>query len=121
LRITIVGDRYTIRRDSETVEEGTFRIDPTRRPRTLDAIPMKPAGKIQRGIYEWDGQETLRICFTHPGDEYDRPTQFSTTKGTGHTLMTARREQSKCSSSLKRGRRWSARRRRHATPRPPRR
>jgi uncharacterized protein (TIGR03067 family) len=87
---SVAGDKYTVRRQGEVVEEGTFRIDPTRKPRSIDVFPSKPEGKIQRGIYEWAEDGAIRICFTHPGRE-DRPARFSTTEGTGHTLTTARR------------------------------
>ena len=87
---SVAGDKYTVRRQGEVVEEGTFRIDPTRKPRSIDVFPSKPEGKIQRGIYEWGEDGTIRICFAHPGEE-DRPARFSTTEGTGHTLTTARR------------------------------
>jgi len=90
MTISVAGDSYTVRREGEVVEEGTLRIDPTRMPRSIDASPSKPEGKIQRGGYEWGEDGAIRICFAHPGEE-DRPARFSTTEGTGHTLTTARR------------------------------
>ena len=87
---SVAGDKYTVRRQGEVVEEGTFRIDRTRKPRSIDVFPSKPEGKIQRGIYEWGEDGAIRICFTHPGED-DRPARLSTTEGTGHTLTTARR------------------------------
>ena len=87
---SVAGDKYTVRRRGEVVEEGSFRIDPTRMPTSINVFPSKPEGKIQRGIYEWGEDGTLRICFAHPGQE-DRPARFSTTEGTGHTLTTAGR------------------------------
>jgi uncharacterized protein (TIGR03067 family) len=90
MTISVAGVTYTVRREGKVVEEGTLRIDPTRMPRSIDASPSKPEGKIQRGIYEWGEDGTIRTCFAHPGQE-DRPARFSTTEGTGHTLTTARR------------------------------
>jgi uncharacterized protein (TIGR03067 family) len=87
---SVAGDKYTVRRRGEVVEEGSFRIDPTRRPTSIDAFPTKPEGKIQRGIYRWAEDGAIRICFAHPGED-DRPARFSTTEGTGHTLTAARR------------------------------
>jgi hypothetical protein len=68
----VAGDKYPVRRQGEVVEEGTFRIDPTRKPRSIDVFPSKPEGKVQRGIYDWGEDGTIRICFAHPGEE-DRP------------------------------------------------
>jgi uncharacterized protein (TIGR03067 family) len=95
LRLVIAGDRYTLRRAGKTVEEGKVRIDPTRNPRTIDIYPTKPEGKVQLGIYEWDGDDRLRICFTHPGAAQTRPAEFSTTKGTGHVMEVGEREKAK--------------------------
>jgi uncharacterized protein (TIGR03067 family) len=91
LKFIIAGSKYTIQKDGKTTEEGTFQIDPSAKPRKLTVTPTKPAGKVQRGIYELKGDDTLRICFTHPGTAYKRPTRFSTTKGTGHVLTVVKR------------------------------
>jgi len=95
LKLVIAGAKYTLRRAGKTVEEGTVRIDPTRAPKTIDISPTKPEGKVQLGIYEWDGNDRLRICFTHPGSAQTRPTDFSTTKGTGHVMEVCKREKTK--------------------------
>jgi uncharacterized protein (TIGR03067 family) len=87
---SVARDKYIVRRRGEVVEEGRFRIDPTRRPRSIDAFPTKPEGKIQRGIYEW-GEDGTPSDLLHPSGQEDRPARFSTTEGTGHTLTTARR------------------------------
>jgi uncharacterized protein (TIGR03067 family) len=71
------------------------RIDPTRTPRAIDILPVKPEGKVQLGIYEWAGEGRIRICFTHPGSDQTRPSEFSTTKGTGHVLEECQREKDK--------------------------
>jgi hypothetical protein len=47
------------------------------------------------GIYEWNGDEKLKVCGTHPGTEQTRPTLFSTTKGTGHVLFVCKRAKAK--------------------------
>jgi uncharacterized protein (TIGR03067 family) len=87
----IAGDRYTVQRAGKTVEEGTLRIDPARAPKTIDVHPTKPEGKVQMGIYEWDRDGKLGVCFTHPGTAQTRPSLFSTTKGTGHVLSVGKR------------------------------
>jgi uncharacterized protein (TIGR03067 family) len=85
------GDRYTVRMNGTTIEEGTFRIDPLAKPKAIDLHPTKPEAKVQLGIYEIGEDDTIRVCFTHPGSAATRPTEFSTTKGTGHVLGVAKR------------------------------
>jgi uncharacterized protein (TIGR03067 family) len=93
--IVITGDKYTMERDGKTVEQGWVCIDPTRKPKLIDIYPTKPEGKVEMGIYELDGDDTLKVCITHPGTEHTRPRLFSTTKGTGHVLMVAKRAKAK--------------------------
>jgi uncharacterized protein (TIGR03067 family) len=89
--LVITGDRYSVRMDGKTVEEGTVYIDPSRKPKAIDAYPTKPEGKVLKGIYEIGEDDTIRACFTHPGSDGVRPTEFSTTKGTGHVLQVCKR------------------------------
>jgi uncharacterized protein (TIGR03067 family) len=95
LKLVIAGARYTLRRAGKTVEEGTVRIDPTRDPRTINIYPTRPRGKVQLGIYKWEGGDGIRICFTHPGSAQKRPAEFSTTRGTGHVMEVGKRIKSK--------------------------
>jgi uncharacterized protein (TIGR03067 family) len=89
------GDRYTVRMNGKTIEEGTFRIDPSAKPKTIDVRPTKPKSKVMLGIYEIGEGDTIRACFTHPGSAATRPAEFSTTKGTGHTLQVIKRVKAK--------------------------
>jgi uncharacterized protein (TIGR03067 family) len=91
-KLIIAGDRYKLQRAGKTVEEGIVRIDPTKKPKTIDIYPMKPEAKVQMGIYEWDGDDKLRVCCTHPGTAQTRPSKFSTTEGTGHVMSVCKRE-----------------------------
>jgi hypothetical protein len=52
----------------------------------------KPEGKVEMGIYEWDGDEKVRVCCTEPGAEQIWPRLFSTTKETSHVLSVVKRE-----------------------------
>ena len=91
----ITGDKYTLERAGKTAEGGWVCIDPARKPKVIDVYPTKPEGKVEMGIYELDGDDTLKVCITHPGTEHTRPRLFSTTKGTGHVLMVAKRAKAK--------------------------
>ena len=95
MKFIITGDKYTLERAGKTAEGGWVCIDPARKPKVIDVYPTKPEGKVEMGIYEWDGDDQLKVCFTDPGTEQTRPRLFSTTKGTGHVLSVAKREKAK--------------------------
>lgn len=67
-----------------------YRIDPTKKPKTIDYDmtegPTK--GKTHLGIYELDG-DTLKFCFAAPGK--DRPTEFTAKEGSKQTLSVWKR------------------------------
>jgi uncharacterized protein (TIGR03067 family) len=93
--LVLTGDHYSIQVDGKTVEEGTLRIDPSQKPKAVDFQPTKPEAKVQLGIYEMAEYDTIRVCFTHPGSAQTRPTEFSTTKGTGHVMGVGKRAKAK--------------------------
>jgi uncharacterized protein (TIGR03067 family) len=95
IRIIIAGSKYTIQQAGKTVGEGTLYIDPTKKPRMIDIYPRRPEGKVEMGIYKWDGDEKVKMCFTHPGTVIARPGLFSTTRGTGHVMAVCKREKAK--------------------------
>jgi uncharacterized protein (TIGR03067 family) len=80
---TVNGNAYTIFRFSKTISRGTFKIDATKTPKTIDSTPAAPskAGPVL-GIYEFDGK-TLKICNGRPG--MPRPTQFGPKEGSNQT------------------------------------
>jgi uncharacterized protein (TIGR03067 family) len=76
----------------KVIFEATFRIDPTKEPRTIDATQTSEGegkGKTNPGIYEIKG-DTLRTCISETGK--DRPTEFSAGPGSGRTLRVYERE-----------------------------
>ena len=93
MRFIFTGDHYAWERAGKTVEEGWICLDPARKPRVIDVYPTE--SKVVMGIYEWDGDDKLRVCSTHPGTEQARPTLFSTTKGSGHVLHVCQRVKTK--------------------------
>jgi uncharacterized protein (TIGR03067 family) len=71
--------------------EGTYQIDPTKKPQTIDFTPLKGGraeaqGKPQLGIYELDG-DTFRYCVAYSGNP--RPTEFTTNKPNGGQALQA--------------------------------
>lgn len=90
LSFTITGNTYTVKSDGQIVETGTFTLDPTRKPRSMDATLRggDEAGKIYPAIYELMG-DTLQICIAQPGKP--RPRSFSAPGGSGLRLFILRR------------------------------
>jgi uncharacterized protein (TIGR03067 family) len=87
----VKGDQYTVSRYRKIAGRGTIKLDATKKPRTIDARPAGSARDANPilGIYEFDGDK-LKLCFAPPGQ--DRPTEFRTTEGSGHTLTVWQRE-----------------------------
>jgi uncharacterized protein (TIGR03067 family) len=83
------GD-YTVLIGQEKTE-GTFRLDPSKNPKTIDIVPDNgpDRGRKQPGIYAFD-DDKIKICAAQPGKE--RPTNFETKDKIGYTVMTLRRE-----------------------------
>jgi uncharacterized protein (TIGR03067 family) len=88
---TVKGDEYTISRYRKMAGKGTIKLDATKTPRAIDAIPGGAAAKSKPilGIYEFDG-EKLKLCFARP--DMPRPTEFRSKEGSGHTLTVWQRE-----------------------------
>lgn len=66
--------------------KATRKLDPTKKPAQVDIVrSVGPgAGETIKGIYEFIDADTYRVCFAPPGK--DRPTEFKTKEGAGHTL-----------------------------------
>jgi uncharacterized protein (TIGR03067 family) len=76
--------------DGKENHEGTFKLDPTTKPKTIDVVPADGPGKgkTHPGIYTFEG-DTLKICGAEPGTE--RPKEFKTKQGAGQTLVVLKR------------------------------
>ena len=79
--LTIKGDRWTVT-NARTLSPGqTFKIDPSKDPKTLDlTIKLVNQERVSKGIYKLDG-DTLTICRTEENGE--RPKEFKTTAKSG--------------------------------------
>jgi len=88
---TVKGDKYTVSRYRKTAGKGTIKLDATKKPRAIDALPAGAKGdaKALLGIYEFEGDK-LKLCFARPG--VARPTEFSAKEDSGHTLTVWQRE-----------------------------
>ncbi len=90
--ITMKGDGYTVKMNGQEIEEGTFKLDHEKKPKTIDFKITKgnDKGKNQQGIYSLEG-DMLRICVTQP-EKDDRPKELSAKDGTEHILFVMKRD-----------------------------
>jgi uncharacterized protein (TIGR03067 family) len=81
----ITGDKYELTLRPGLSIEGTYKIDPTAKPKKMETTASTGPYKDQEllGIYELSG-DTLKICYAPPGKE--RPTEFKTKDGSGWIL-----------------------------------
>jgi uncharacterized protein (TIGR03067 family) len=93
--LTFEGNTFTITRKGMAFVKGTFKVDPTKKPKEIDMeVKESPGGrddgKTAKGIYAVDGDQ-LRWCTVHPG-KGERPTEFASTPGSQRLFITFKRE-----------------------------
>ena len=93
-RLITTRDKFTLSTGAQTgtSEDGTFTIDPTKNPKTVDSVqgsgPDK--GKTILGIYEIIDDNHKRACWAPAGKP--RPTDFTSPAGSGRILQVWERE-----------------------------
>ncbi len=91
VKVTIdESGKTTIEVNGQTIIEATTTIDPTKKPKTIDVMFTEGdlKGQTALGIYEING-DSYKYCRAAPGK--DRPTEFSSKEGSGHTLVVYKR------------------------------
>ncbi len=90
-RLTVAGERYSFRM-GETRLEMTYKVDPAKKPSTLDMTitegPMK--GQTYHAIYRLANGE-LTIC-RHVEPDKDRPTEFASAPRSGLMVIVWKRQ-----------------------------
>jgi uncharacterized protein (TIGR03067 family) len=91
LKLTIQANKFVLQKNSVVISEGTFSLDPAKKPKEIDeTITVGPnKGKVFLAIYEIDDKHH-KICFAAAGKE--RPTAFSAKSGSGHLLQVWKRD-----------------------------
>ena len=91
-KVIIKENKYTLKMGDNAINQGTFTIDATKKPKTIDIKPTEGdnAGQTMLGIYEQDG-DTQKTCYAQPDKK--RPTKFSSDDG--QTLIVQKRQKTK--------------------------
>jgi uncharacterized protein (TIGR03067 family) len=93
MTVIIAANRYTVQVGDKIVERGTFVLDPSKNPETIDATVTEGAGKGKSalGIYAL-GDQTRTVCLAPPGAA--RPTRFESHKGSRWAIFLTHRKTS---------------------------
>jgi uncharacterized protein (TIGR03067 family) len=88
-KLVTTMDKFTVSAGGEagTSGAGTFKIDPTKSPKTADSLQTEGSdkGKTLLGIYEIIDDNHKRACWAPVGKP--RPTAFTSEPDTGHILQ----------------------------------
>jgi uncharacterized protein (TIGR03067 family) len=91
LKLTFGKEMLTLS-SPEGEKEATVKLDPTKKPKTIDVIPKDGPrkGQLLRGIYELKGDE-LRLCMSD-SEQSERPTEFKSPNGSSFVLLSLKRD-----------------------------
>jgi uncharacterized protein (TIGR03067 family) len=90
IRVVIKDGKHSVYfGDKAAVKDIPFTVDPTKNPKTT--VDTLPDGREIKGIYKLDG-DTLTSCVAEAGK--DRPSEFASRPGSGHTLRVFKRMKS---------------------------
>ncbi len=90
-KLVCKGEEFSFTDPSGTVYKGKFKIDPSKKPKTIDITFTDGPNKdeVMLGIYELD-ETTYKLCAK--AMTKDRPTEFSAKQGSGQILEVLKKE-----------------------------
>jgi uncharacterized protein (TIGR03067 family) len=91
ISMVVKDDKYTISASGKELETGTIKLDPSKKPKTIefDIATGNDKGKTQLGIYELK-DDTFKFCMARAGQK-ERPTELASTKKNQTILTVAKR------------------------------
>jgi len=89
-KMVVEGDKFSSTVDDKHSFKGTFKLDPTKKPKAVDVQVTEGdfKGKTLLGIYDVE-KDSLRACYAPPGKE--RPAEFDSKAGSGLYLYVYKR------------------------------
>ena len=88
------GDKFSIKRGDKVIVQGTFKVDASKSPKTMDIDITEGAenvkNKTAQAIYALDGDD-LTWCVAEPGSG-ERPEKLATKEGVKHLLVKLKRQ-----------------------------
>jgi uncharacterized protein (TIGR03067 family) len=90
IRRLVKDDTISWKKDSQTLIAGSFKIDPSEDPKTIDFTVTEGGNKGETilGIYE-SSEDEFKVCWARPNGL--RPTEFSSNSGNGYVLNVFKR------------------------------
>jgi uncharacterized protein (TIGR03067 family) len=92
-QLTLAGDKFVIKsRDGKLLYQGTYQVDTSRKPATIDFRHTEGAlkGKTWKGIFALEG-DTLKESDNAPNPDRDRPKDFKAAAGSGCVAIVFKR------------------------------
>jgi uncharacterized protein (TIGR03067 family) len=87
MRCQVEGNKVTFLREGKPVEQVTVALDPSKKPKQIDATLENK--NLAPGIYQLQG-DNFSLYYSHPGN--DRPTDFTAKAGTDRSLSVWKRD-----------------------------
>ena len=81
--LVFTGDKVESIKGGKTIKTGTFKVDASKTPKTLDLVE---ASETQFGIFEFKGDDEIKLCMGKT-----RPTAFSSTPDNDQGLVILKR------------------------------
>lgn len=93
MTFTFKGKNYEQKLGDQLMEAGKQDLDPSKKPMHMDITVTdgETKGKKQLAIYEWDGNDKVKICAADHGDT-TRPAKFETKEGSRSMIFELKRK-----------------------------
>ena len=90
-KIIFQAEKYALKNRGNTIEQGTFSVDPSKTPKTVTFLPKSGLwdGTPKEGIYAFE-EDALKVCYAAELNK-ERPTGFTTQLNSGHLMQKYKR------------------------------